>query len=136
MFRRMISRKLLAFFALAGAAALSACAPQTVYVPQPVAVAQPRMVTPACDTRFQVVNNSSLTVMQLFFSHASLANWGVDQLGQNVLPPGRVVNYTANNAGNYEFRIVWQNGRAAELRRVDICRASRIVVTNQGLFAQ
>ena len=136
MFRRMISRKLLAFFALAGAAALSACAPQTVYVPQPVAVAQPRMVMPACDTRFQVVNNSSLTVMQLFFSHASLANWGVDQLGQRVLPPGRVVNYTANNAGNYDFRIVWQNGRAAELRRVDICRASRIVVTNQGLFAR
>ena len=90
----------------------------------------------ACDTRFQVVNNSSLTVMQLFFSHASLANWGVDQLGQSVLAPGRFVNYTANNAGQYDFRIVWQNGRAAELRRVDICRASRIVVTNSGLYAQ
>jgi hypothetical protein len=89
-----------------------------------------------CDTRFQVVNNSSLTVMQLFFSHSSISNWGVDQLGQNVLPPGRVWNYRANNAGNYDFRVVWQNGRAAELRRVDICRASRIIVTNSGLYAQ
>jgi hypothetical protein len=131
----MIRRKLLALFAIAGAAALSACAPQTVYVPQPVAIA-PQPMRPACDTRFTVVNNSSLTVMQLFFSHASRNDWGVDQLGQNVLPPGRAWNFTAANAGAYDFRVVYANGRAAELRRVDICRASRIVVTNQGLFAQ
>jgi hypothetical protein len=129
----MIRRKLLALFAVMGAGAVSACAPQTVYIPQPVAPA-PAMV--GCDTRFQVVNNSGLTVMQLFFSHASRNDWGVDQLGQNVLPPGRVWNYTAANAGAYDFRVVYQNGRAAELRRVDICRASRIVVTNQGLYAQ
>src|SRR5512137_2102166 len=73
---RMFRRTLTALFALAGAAAVSACAPQTVYVPQPVPMA-PAPV--ACDTRFQVVNNSSMTVMQLFFSHASIANWGVDQ---------------------------------------------------------
>ncbi|MBP0462553.1 hypothetical protein J5Y09_01395 [Roseomonas sp. PWR1] len=131
----MIRRKLLALFALLGTGALAACAPQTVYVPQPVAVAQPPVAV-GCDTRFTVVNNSSLTVMQLFFSHSSLANWGADQLGQNVLPPGRAWNYRAANAGNYDFRVVWQNGRAAELRRVNICAASRIVVTNSGLYAQ
>ena len=129
----MFRRKLFALFAAAGAGTLAACAPQTVYVPQPVPVA-PAPV--ACDTRFQVVNNSSMTVMQLFFSHSSISNWGVDQLGQNVLPPGRVWNYRASNAGNYDFRIVWQNGRAAELRRVNICAASRIIVTNSGLYAQ
>jgi hypothetical protein len=31
---------------------------------------------------------------------------------------------------------VWSNGRAAELRRVNICAASQIVVTNQGIFAR
>jgi hypothetical protein len=129
----MFRRKLTALFALFGAAAVSACAPQTVYVPQPVAVA-PAPVS--CDTRFRVVNNSSLTVTQLYFSHASINNWGVDQLGSRVLPPGRAVNYAANNADQYDFRIIWQNGRAAELRRVDICRASRIIVTNSGLYAQ
>jgi hypothetical protein len=129
----MFRRKLLALFAVMGAAAVSACAPQTVYVPQPAFVAPPPV---ACDTRFQVVNNSSLTVMQLFFSHASRTDWGVDQLGQNVLPPGRAWNFAAANAGAYDFRVIYANGRAAELRRVDICRASRIVVTNQGLFAQ
>ncbi|MBR0679543.1 hypothetical protein GXW74_03530 [Roseomonas eburnea] len=129
----MFRRKLLALSALAGATAVAACAPQTVYVPQPTYVA-PAPV--ACDTRFQVVNNSSLTVMQLFFSHSSINNWGPDQLGQNVLPPGRVWNYRAANAGAYDFRVVYANGRAAELRRVDICRASRIIVTNSGLYAQ
>jgi hypothetical protein len=131
----MIRRKILTLFAVMGAAAVSACAPQTVYVPTPGYVAPPPVVQ-SCDTRFQVVNNSGLTVMQLFFSHASRNDWGVDQLGQNVLAPGRVWNFTAANAGAYDFRVVYQNGRAAELRRVDICRASRIVVTNQGLYAQ
>lgn len=127
----MFRRKLLGLFAAIGAASVAACAPQTVYVPQPVAPAPV-----ACDTRFQVVNNSSMTVMQLFFSHSSINNWGVDQLGQYVLAPGRVWNYRAANPGNYDFRIVWQNGRAAELRQVNICRASRIIVTNSGLYAQ
>lgn len=77
-----------------------------------------------------------MTVMQLFFSHSNLSSWGVDQLGANVLPPRRVATYRANNAGNYDFRIVWSNGRAAELRRVNICAASQIVVTNSGMFAR
>lgn len=128
----MFRRKLLALLSLAGATAVAACAPQTVYVPQPTYVAPPAV---ACDTRFTVVNNSSLTVMQLFFSHASISNWGADQLGANVLPPGRAWNYRASNAGEYDFRIVWANGRAAELRRVNICVASRITVTNSGMYA-
>jgi hypothetical protein len=131
----MVRRKILSLLAVLGATTVAACAPQTVYVPQPVAIAQPP-VAAVCDTRFQVANRSSLTVMQLFFSHASLSAWGADQLGANVLPPGRVANYRANNAGNYDFRIVWSNGRAAELRRVNICAASQIVVTNQGIFAR
>lgn len=131
----MLRRKLLALLSLAGAGTLAACAPQTVYVPQPVAVApSPGMV--GCDTRFQVVNNSSMTVMELRFSHAGINTWGPDRLGANVLPPGRVWNDSGDHAGLTDFRIVWQNGRAAELRRVDVCRASRIVVTNSGLYAQ
>lgn len=127
----MFRRKFLALLALAGAGAVAGCAPQTVYVPAPVAVA------PAvCDTRFQVVNNSSRTVLTLQYSHASRNDWGPDQLGQNVLAPGRVWNARAANTGLYDFRITWLGGGAAELRRVDICRASQIVVTNSGLYAR
>lgn len=130
----MLRRLLPAILALMGAAVVSACAPQTVYVPTPVGVA-PTPV-PSCDTRFQVVNNSSRTVLTLQYSHSSLANWGVDQLGQNVIAPGRVWNARAANVGNYDFRITWVGGGAAELRNVNICRASRIYVTNRGMYAQ
>ncbi len=92
-------------------------------------------VRQACDTSFQVVNNSGATVERLYFSHSTQGGWGADQLGQNVLPPGRATSYRAANAGNYDFRVVWTNGRAAELRGIDVCRASRITVTNSGLTA-
>lgn len=117
---------------LAGAALmLGACTPQQ---PQQVVVVQ-RPVSQACDTSFVVVNNSGATVERLYFSHSSLGSWGNDQLGQSVLPPGRQVSYRAANTGNYDFRVVWTNGRAAEIRGVNVCRASRITVTNGGLLA-
>ena len=98
-------------------------------------VATNAVAVPGCDTSFRVVNQSSLTVAQLYFSHTALGAWGNDQLGANVLPPGRFVTYRAANTGAYDFRVVWQNGRSAELRRVDVCRASQIIVTNNGLQA-
>lgn len=88
-----------------------------------------------CNTNFRVVNNSSGVVNNLYFSHSSLSGWGVDQLGSNVLAPGRSASYRAANAGNYDFRVVWSNGRAAELRQVNICRASQVIVTDGGLRA-
>lgn len=123
--------RLKAIAALAGATFLGACVPpQQVY--QPVAVAPTRV----CDTSMQVVNQSNYVVQQLYFSHSSLGSWGADQLGANVLPPGRAASYRLNNAGNYDFRIVWNNGRASEIRQVNVCVASRIIVTNRGLSAQ
>jgi hypothetical protein len=88
-----------------------------------------------CDTSFRLVNNSSVTVRNLYFSHSSRSGWGVDQLGANVIAPGRSATYRAANAGSYDFRVVWANGRAAELRQVNICRASQIIVTDGGLRA-
>lgn len=124
----MLRRGLLTLSLLGG---LTACVapPQTVYVQQ----AAP--VRAACDTSFRVVNASSGTVERLYFSHSSLGGWGNDQLGTSVLPPGRSAGYRAANAGNYDFRVVWSNGRASELRRVNICAASTITVTNSGLRA-
>ncbi len=116
---------------LVAALLLGACTPQQ---PQQVVVVQ-QPVAQACDTSFVVVSNSGATVERLYFSHASLGSWGNDQLGQSVLPPGRQVAYRAANAGSYDFRVVWANGRAAEIRGVNVCRASRITVTNGGLLA-
>ncbi|WP_426959685.1 hypothetical protein [Muricoccus radiodurans] len=109
---------------------LAGCAqePQQVIVLQ-----QPRVVT--CDTRFALTNLSGAPIREFYFSHSSRPGWGVDQLGQNVLPAGRTINYTAAEVGLYDFRVVWMNGLNAELRGIDICRASRITATRGGLSA-
>jgi hypothetical protein len=122
--RRLLPAVVLAAAALGLAACQQQPAQQVVVVP-----------SQACNTAFRVSNQSSGTVAQLFFSHSSLSGWGTDQLGQAVLQPGRFVNYRAANAGNYDFRVVWANGRASELRGVNVCRASQITVTNSGLIA-
>lgn len=128
----MRRRLLPAAIALLGTAAVAACAPQTVYVPQPTYVAP----GPTCDTSFTVVNNSSRPVYSLQYSHASRNDWGPDQLGQSMIPVGGVWRARAANTGLYDFRITWNSGGAAELRQVDVCRASRIYVTNRGMYAQ
>ena len=129
----MPRRGLLTLTLSAALASLAACAPQ-----QPTYVLTQSTVAPApvaCNSAFRVANASSGTVERLYFSHASLGSWGADQLGERVLPPGRNTGYRAANAGAYDFRVVWANGRASELRGVDICRASLITVTDHGLRA-
>jgi hypothetical protein len=123
----MMRRRLVPLLGMVGL--LAACVDQQ---PQRQVVVVPSQ---ACNTAFRVVNNSSATVERLYFSHSSLGGWGADQLGSSVLPPGRMVSYRAANTGNYDFRVVWRNGRAAELRRVNVCAASQITVTNNGLYA-
>jgi len=91
--------------------------------------------TQVCDTRFRVSNQYSGTVERLYFSHSSQGAWGTDQLGRSVLAPRRFANDQAANAGAYDFRVVWTNGRATEIRQVNVCRASRITVTDRGLVA-
>jgi len=88
-----------------------------------------------CDPRFRVVNASALPVERFFFSPAQLNAWGADQLGDRMLPPGRSLGYQAANPGTYDFKVVWSNGQEAELRGVNLCLASNIVITNGTLNA-
>jgi hypothetical protein len=130
-----IRRTLLTLALGGGALAATGCAqPQPVYVqapaPQPVVAAMPTRV---CDTSFRVINNSGMTVQTLQFSHSSLGGWGADQLGANVLPPGRMMNFRAANTGNYDFRAMWANGRAVERYRVNVCTTSNVIITNGGI---
>ncbi len=120
---------------LGALAALGGCvAPDGQLVVRGAPIMAP-VITQTCDTSFRVVNASGRTVEQLYFSHSSLNGWGPDQLGQNVLPPGRSASYRAANTGNYDFRVVWAGGRVSELMRVNVCAASQVTVTNRGLSA-
>ncbi len=118
-------RLLLAPGLLAAGLLLGACTPDA---------RQPVTSGPAvCDTSMRFVNNSSNTVLSLYYSHSSLSGWGPDRLGSNVMRPGQSSSVRLANAGNYDFRVVWDNGRTAEVRQVNVCRAGRITVTNAGL---
>lgn len=132
---RLNRRSLFTAFAVASTAALAGCVmpPQQVVVPAAGPVMVPRA---GCDTRFQVVNQSSGTVREFYFSHSSLSSFGVDQLGQRVLQPGQAMTFVANNPGDYDFRAIWMNGARRDLYRINICVASRITITNGGLIAQ
>jgi hypothetical protein len=95
--------------------------------------------TPAyaqCDTRFDFHNRSSRTVMEFYFDSSRNPNWTRDELGTGVLPPGQSRRFQTAYTGLYDFRVVWDNGRAVELRQIDICTTSSITVTDQGLRAQ
>jgi hypothetical protein len=57
-------------------------------------------------------------------------------LGQNVLPAGRSMNFSARVAGANDFKVVWASGETAEMMRVDICATSQIVATRSGIVAR
>jgi hypothetical protein len=89
-----------------------------------------------CDTRFVLVNNSSVTVREFYFGPSSNPNWGPDQLGANVLAPGQSVAYQGAQPGAYDFRVVWMNGQASQVMGANICVLSRVIATNNGLVVQ
>jgi hypothetical protein len=89
-----------------------------------------------CDTSFTVVNASGRTIMEIYFSPASQNNWGVDQLGTEVLAMGASKAFRPSPGGAYDFRMVFDGGAPVERRAVDICSVSTIVVTPSGITAQ
>lgn len=136
MLRRLPPRLGLSMCLSLGLLSLTACiepAQQVVYAqPGPqMGHAQRRN----CDTSFRVVNASSSVVEKLYFNPSARSDWGNDRLGQEILRPGRSTNHRAQQAGDYDFRVVWANGRSAEIRNIDVCAASTITVTNYGLRA-
>jgi hypothetical protein len=88
-----------------------------------------------CAGGLQVVNASSRTVDRLFLARLSLEGWGDDRLGQEVLRPGRSARYRPTAPGPQDLRVVWADGRAAELRRVDPCATGTVRVEDAGLKA-
>ncbi|SDC21930.1 hypothetical protein [Belnapia rosea] len=110
--------------------ALAACSP-----PPPVRNAAEASARGGCEVPVQVVNASSRTVDRLFLARLSQEGWGTDRLGQEVLRPGRSASYRASVPGAQDLRVVWADGRAAELRRIDPCATGTIRVEDGGLRA-
>jgi hypothetical protein len=119
----------LAFITLA--LGLAACAP----APPAQTAAEAPPPGRGCEGELQVVNASSRTVDRLFLARLSLEGWGQDRLGQEVLRPGRSARYRATAGGAQDLRVIWADGRAAELRQVDPCATGTVRIEDRGLKA-
>lgn len=109
---------------------LAACAPP----PSTRAVAE----APArggCEAELRLVNASTRTVDRVFLARLSQEGWGKDRLGQEVLRPGRSAQYRGTAPGMQDLRVIWADGRAAELRQVDPCATGTVRVEEHGLRA-
>jgi hypothetical protein len=107
---------------------LSGCVPES----KPISTA-----SQVCDSRFILRNNSGLTINEFYTGPSSQQHWGRDRLGDGVMPAGRVLRYPPSGGGTvHDFRVVFENGRAAELRRVNLCRTTEIVANRNGLEAR
>ncbi len=98
-----------------------------------VAGAAPALAQP-CDTRFAIVNQSQITINEFYFSPSSSNGWGNDRFGNGMLAGGRQLEMDTGAPGAHDFRAVAANGAALELRSVDICRISRLVINPVGVF--
>lgn len=88
----------------------------------------------SCDTRFMLVNQSQITINEFYFSPSSSSGWGSDRFGNGVLPGGRELAMNTGAPGPHDFKAVAANGASLELRNVDICRVSRVVINPVGVF--
>jgi hypothetical protein len=89
-----------------------------------------------CDTRFDFVNESSRTVNEFYFDRSSRPDFTRDELGRNVLPPGRSMRFAAMYSEPYDLRAVLDNGQRFDLYRINICSITRVVITDRGLVAK
>ncbi len=89
-----------------------------------------------CDTRFDLINRSGAQVNEFYFGSSANANWGPDRLGDGVLANGQARRFQPRTTGMVDFKVVWENGETAEVRQVDICSATEVVATRNGITAR
>ena len=87
-----------------------------------------------CDGRIQLRNAAPLAVEQLYVTPAGPSNWGLDLLAGATLAPGGVHAVPARPGLN-AARVVFVNGRAAEMAGLDVCATPSLTVLPNGLQA-
>lgn len=87
----------------------------------------------ACGARDVTLRNASaLAIEQAYGGNGQPDGWGRDLLGSTELAAGasRTIRLPA---GAQAVRLVWANGRAAEMHGVDLCGLATFTLTDQAL---
>lgn len=91
---------------------------------------------PGCGAREVTLRNaSSLAIEQAYGGDGSPGGWGADLVGANPLPPGAAAALRLPG-GTRALRMVWVNGRAAELGGIDGCAIGLVTLTDTALRAE
>jgi len=103
-------------------------------LPLLAACAGGEVATIGCGGEVRLRNAGSVAVEQAYISQAGSANWGRDLLAPGTLPPGaeRVVQAVP---GRNAVRIVFANGRAAEMAALDVCATPNLRIQPAELLA-
>ena len=87
----------------------------------------------AQDLQFDLVNQSSVDLHELYVSAHNVDAWGEDVLGTDVLASGDNVSVTVSNdqdTCDYDLRFVAKDGSAIERDHVDLCTISVFTLTD------
>lgn len=77
----------------------------------------------AQDAQWEIINDSALTLMELYASPVSAPGWSNDILGSRALGPGESGSITIENGQGtclYDFQFVMEDGSVID-NRTDIC---------------
>jgi hypothetical protein len=77
------------------------------------------------DSAVTVKNSSLWEIHEMYFSSTASDEWGPDQLGQEVIPAsgGEFVLHSIP-CGEYDVKLVDEDGDECEVREVGVCAAS------------
>lgn len=87
-----------------------------------------------CGAREVTLRNASgLAIEQAYAGDGTPGGWGAELLGPGDLAPG-ASRPLRLSAGAQAVRLVWTNGRAAELHGADLCGVAALTLTDSGLL--
>jgi uncharacterized protein (DUF2141 family) len=82
----------------------------------------------------KVNNTSSYDIHRLYLSSSDVETWGSDQLGTRVLKSGATFTVTDVRTGEYDIKVVDQDGDACVLRKIKIVDDVTWNLTNEALL--
>jgi hypothetical protein len=82
----------------------------------------------------QVNNGSSYAIHYLYMSSTAESTWGPDQLGSSVIGAGESFTLSNVPCGNYDVKLVDEDGDECELRNVYLCADAALNITNDALL--
>ncbi|MCQ4158480.1 hypothetical protein NON00_00875 [Roseomonas sp. GC11] len=86
-----------------------------------------RRTAPQGDPSFDLVNEGTRPIRELYASPTTNDDWGEDRLGEEVVEAGdRMFIRLPEGPCAYDIRIVWGNGRAEERRNINLCTTSEL----------